>query len=381
MSRKREPARLWLRPADETRAAVWIILDGGKQKSTGCGASDRSGAERKLAAYLAERFLSEPHQTQRAASEVPIAEVIGLYSAVRGPAIKRRKEFAARIEALLDYWGDKMMSDITTSTCAGYAKQRSTLSQARRELEDLRAACRMAIADNICRHAVVVTLPPKPKGRVRYLEREAAAKIIWAAYKRRHFPPRSKEGVKRTVHIARFILTALYTGSRSARIWQASFERQEGRPFVDLNAGVFYRSWEGEIVASNKRAPPIRIPDRLLAHMRRWHRLGAKYVVEYNGKPADPKRAFRNLINEVLGKDGADVVRHTFRHTSATWLMQAGVDTYQAAGFLGMSKEILEEVYGHHHPDHQSGVGAAFTSGKAGRKKLTPKKPPEKPRQ
>jgi hypothetical protein len=32
--------------------------------------------------------------------------------------------------------------------------------------------------------------------------------------------------------------------------------------------------------------------------------------------------------------------------------MQAGVDKWEAAGFLGMSVEMLDRVYGHHHPDH-----------------------------
>ena len=32
--------------------------------------------------------------------------------------------------------------------------------------------------------------------------------------------------------------------------------------------------------------------------------------------------------------------------------MQSGVDRWQAAGYLGMSVEMLENVYGHHHPDH-----------------------------
>jgi integrase len=36
------------------------------------------------------------------------------------------------------------------------------------------------------------------------------------------------------------------------------------------------------------------------------------------------------------------------RHTAATWLMQAGVDRWEAAGFLGMSVEMLDRVYGHH---------------------------------
>jgi hypothetical protein len=36
----------------------------------------------------------------------------------------------------------------------------------------------------------------------------------------------------------------------------------------------------------------------------------------------------------------------------ATWLMQAGVDKWEAAGFLGMSVEMIDRVYGHHHPEH-----------------------------
>lgn len=53
---------------------------------------------------------------------------------------------------------------------------------------------------------------------------------------------------------------------------------------------------------------------------------------------------------------------HTLRHTAATWLMQAGADRWQAAGYLGMSVETLEQVYGHHHPDHLSGAVAAISA-------------------
>ena len=95
-------------------------------------------------------------------------------------------------------------------------------------------------------------------------------------------------------------------------------------PDVDREAGVMHRAAEDEQVAANKQASPIRLPPRLLAHMRRWHRKGARYVVEYRGQPADPKRAFRNLVDDVLGDD-ARVSRHTMRHTSATWLMRAAL--------------------------------------------------------
>ena len=43
---------------------------------------------------------------------------------------------------------------------------------------------------------------------------------------------------------------------------------------------------------------------------------------------------------------------HDLRHTYATWLMQAGADKWAAVGFLGMSLDTLERVYGHQQPDH-----------------------------
>lgn len=367
MSRARKPARLWLRPASKDRESVWVILDGGKQHRTGCGEHDRGKAEQALAEHIAKRFLEKPSDKHRAASEVSVAEVIAHYLLVREQSARRPKELAARAKQLLAFWGDKTLDDITTATCAAYVRRRGSQNAARRDLEDLRAACRMAIADNVTRHAVTVTLPQKPKGRTNHLDRGSMAKLIWAAYRKREVQRGVPTKKKATLHVARFLITALYTGSRSGRVWQAAFVRENGHPFVDLDAGVYYRAASDEQVAANKQAPPIRLPGRLLAHMRRWHKHGARYVVEYQGRPADPKRAFRNLVNDVLGDDARGVVRHTMRHTAATWLMQGGVDMWQAAGFLGMTKETLEKTYGHHHPDHQGDVGDAFTTGRAGR--------------
>ncbi|MBV2183872.1 MAG: integrase, partial [Rhizobium sp.] len=266
MSRARKPARLWLRPASKDRAATWIILDGGKQHGTGCSASDREGAERALSEHIARQFIATPPKKGRDASEVSIAEVLAHYLTLKSETATRPKELAARAENLLAYWGDKTLDDITSATCADYAKRRGTPNGARRELEDLRAACRQAIADNVTRQSVTVTLPPKAKGRVKHLDRSTLAKLIWAAYRKRGRYKGAPNKRKPTIHIARFALAAVYTGSRSARVWQASFVKEEGRPYIDLEAGVFYRAWDGERVAANKRAPPIRLPGRLLAH-------------------------------------------------------------------------------------------------------------------
>jgi hypothetical protein len=40
--------------------------------------------------------------------------------------------------------------------------------------------------------------------------------------------------------------------------------------------------------------------------------------------------------------------------------MQRGVPIWEAAGFLGMSPEVLQDTYGHHHPDHLHGAALAI---------------------
>jgi superfamily I DNA/RNA helicase len=56
------------------------------------------------------------------------------------------------------------------------------------------------------------------------------------------------------------------------------------------------------------------------------------------------------------------VTLHTLRHTAATWLMQRGVPVWEAAGFLGMSAEVLLGTYRHHHPDFLHGAANAIAS-------------------
>jgi integrase len=318
------------------------ILHRGKQISTECGNDDSSGAEKYFQDYLAKQFNEAPKTKQRAAEEIYIAEVIATYLKEKGESVARPRALARRMERVLGWWGEKTLADISRATCKEYTDQRGSESAARRELEDLRSAVKLAIADGVCRHTIIVTVPDALPMRTSFLESPEVAKILWHAYKTpqkfkgkptKHFPTR---------HVAHFIICALYTGSRSARIWRASFEKEEGRPYVDVEAGLFYRTWQGEHVPANKRAPVQRIPARLLAHLRRWRRLGAEYA----------GRSFRAWKS---------IVRHTFRHTAATWLMQRAADKFETAGYLGMTLKTLESTYGHHHPDHQSSVGAAFS--------------------
>jgi integrase len=119
-----------------------------------------------------------------------------------------------------------------------------------------------------------------------------------------------------------------------------------------LKAGLYYRRATGN-QETTKRQPTVPIPPRLLAHMRRWQEQGIikGHFVEFNGKAVKSvKTAFKRAV--ALAGLHSPASPHTLRHTAATWMMQNGVSLWTAAGFLGMSVEMLQRVYGHHHPDH-----------------------------
>jgi hypothetical protein len=112
---------------------------------------------------------------------------------------------------------------------------------------------------------------------------------------------------------------------------------------------------------SDTGADPASAP-RPYAALERAQADRQSYFVEFNGKPvASVKKGFRSAVR-LAGLPGK-VTPHTLRHTAATWLMQRGVPIWEASGFLGMSPEGLQEVYGH--PDHL--LAAATAIGQKGR--------------
>jgi integrase len=267
-------------------------------------------------------------------------------------------------------WGGKKLSKVNAQTCAAYAKHRGNRGGARRDLETLRAAINHHAKEGFHRGLVRVSLPQKGEPRDRWLTRKEAAALVWQCWRHRekqtiHSGTSKGEPVstnRRPLrHIARFILIGLYTGTRAGAIASASPYAEFGRSYVDLERGIFYRKPVGKR-ATKKRQTPAPIPPRLLAHLRRWHdlKLTGTCFVEFNGKPvASVKKGFKTAVGLAGLRD--KVTPHTLRHTAATWLMQRGVPIWEAAGFLGMSPEVLQDTYGHHHPDYLQGAASAIT--------------------
>jgi integrase len=401
MPRRSKGPRLYKRRARPRigRSAVWIIRDGGRDFATGCvaSASDKGppeAAQRALAEYIADKYL--PIRKTRDVNDVDVADVLSIYLDDCGDSQANHKQLEGRLRRLNEFWGGRMLSDVSTASCKDYTKWRGArwassadgrertlgVGGARRDLEDLRAAIRHHAAEHLHHGTTTVWLPPKGPARERWLTREEAARLLWTCWRYREVQtcprgPRKGEQIqtdKRPLrHLARFILIGLYTGTRAAAIASASPLQAAGRSFIDLDRGIYYRLAQGAR-ATNKRQPPVPMPPRLLAHMRRWVRLGivATHFVEWHGKPVKSvKTALKTAVAlSGLSTEAGNITPHTLRHTAATWLMQAGVPVWTAAGYLGMSADVLLNTYGHHHPDHLRDAANAF-HGKAARRSIS----------
>lgn len=394
MPRASKGPRLYLKPAEYRdgrirKAAVWVVRDGARVVVTGCAQEDRAGAEQALADYLARKHAPE-HRRDQAIDDVLVTDVLHLYAEEVVPSHARPDKSLQRLLQLGEWWVGKTLADVTGRTCRAYVAWRTrqawksarpektgnaarmvTAAGVRRELEDLRAAINHHRREGYCRAVVEVWMPPKSPPRVVFLERDEAARLLWHCWRMREVQTHGdREVVTRKApwrHLARFILVGLYTGTRAGSIASAGFERAPGVAWIDLEGGVFHRLPVGKVETA-KRQPPARIPSRLLAHVRRWHRQGIarSHVVEWNGRPVgEVNKGFAAAVR-AAGLP-PEVTPHALRHTAATWLMRAGCDLWEAAGYLGMTPETLQRVYGHHHPDHQA--EAVESIGRGGKKR------------
>lgn len=372
MPRSAKPARLWLRPAAHDRSAQWVILDAGRQISTGCSEHDYRGAEEALAFHTGKKY--NPDRWNGRALDLPIAEAINVYLKEHAPTVANPSFLVTTSEPILKWWGDRRLKDIRKASCTEYAVWRQaqgvSSTTAWHDLKTLRAAINYWHANYGPLPALPVVSMPKPNSsRARFLTRSEVASLLWAARKLHHH------------HVARIILIGVYTGTRSGAMLDLSWYPSTVGGWVDLDNGILHRrgDLEGE---TTKRRPSVPIHDRLLPHLRRWRTLDGPHLVpvcHYHGKRIDKlRRSWSAVIVEAgLGHWKNAVIKkgprkgeptlslvtecpvHVLRHTCVTWMLQAGVPIWETAGFVGMSEEMVRKVYGHHCPDFMSNAKRA----------------------
>ena len=304
--------------------AAWHIYHARRRVSTGC--ADRTAAEAVLAQYVAE--LGRP-QTPI----VSVAEILDAYLANRRqrgiPGADRlgwaHKPLARRL-------GHKAASTIGEADAHAYATQRGkevAPATVRTELQALRAALRWAASERLITEAPRIPMPPRPEGRIRWLTREEADKLIAGC---------------RAPHVRLFVTIALHTAARSSAILSLTWDR------VDLDRRLLDFREPGR-AATRKRRVPVPINDTLATALREAQAAATcEYVVEWAGDRID--RIKHGFHDAAARAELAGVTPHVLRHTAVTWMLQAGVDPWEVAGLAGMTVEMVQATYGHHHPEH-----------------------------
>lgn len=411
MPRPSKGPRLYLRkgrrrPDGVTIPDVYCIRDGTVEIGTGCGPDRREGpggADEQLALYILQKNASAVEQpTDREVErrrksdpdQVYVAEVLAEYAAGPATRLSNPAKEASFIATLLPRWEGKVLSDVRRSSTEAYVETRIldpiksytkdpakaprvSDQTARRELECLSTAIGKWHEEHHLRVVPKVVLPAKSESPRDALSRREAARLLWASMgwrwdeqatnPRTGVPGRwvrpSTNARTNRMHLRRFILISLYTGSRSGVTAAALWEESPAHPWANVDAGVMYRRARGQRDKRTKRRPVVKFPKRLQAHMERWRRLdekaGVSAVIHFGGEPVlRVKKSFASCVSDA-GLDKG-VSPHYLRHTCATWLMERNVDTWDAAGFLGMSPTTLLKHYGHHRPDYQNDVADKF---------------------
>lgn len=375
MPRPRKPARLVLRRFPGGRTPTWYIVDGPKEVSTGCAEADLAGAEKRLAIYTGAKY--DPAKNIGKGLKIPVVEVVNVYLREHAPTVDRIDFLEATCKPLSDWWLPYWLSDINKKTCVEYVDWRTqqtgkhkrliSVATARHDLKTLRAALNYFHATYGPLPSVpVVSLPPKPEPKDDWLTRSEVARLLWAARarawadRRRFGDTRANEPYTAN-HVCRFILLGVYTGSRSGILLSLRWTPNDVSGHVDLAHDTIYRK-PARSVQSRKRAPKLRIHQRLQFFLRKWRAtdaaLNQDVICHWQGAEVDRLEKSWDTACEAAGI-GRRITPHILRHTCTTWLLQAGVPIWEVSGFVGMSEQTIRDVYGHHSPEWQQNAATA----------------------
>lgn len=370
------PYLYWKEYRDKRRTSRWFVrnLPGGKTRSTTLGrhptVQEKADAITQAIAECRADVIEQPEAKGNGdPNQAVIADCIGYYTPrliermrkKMQPGDKRGESRIRDVEKMskrvLVYFGTYTISEMTPHTQEAHTKQRGSDAMARRELNHLAAAINdYSRKRGGLRLLFSPTLPAPSQPREGCLTVEQAAALVRAAWRFRQKNRDGKPGRHTMRHVARAILVGLKTGTRATAICNAAPERAIGRGWVDLERGHYYRKAHGSS-ATNKRQPTVPLRPELLAHMRRWHRLGIsrRSIIEKDGKPI--RGFYRGFVHaRDLAGLGKEITPHTLRHTCISWLLMAGISKDEVSEYCGVSVQIIDKHYKHYMEGHFDGV-------------------------
>jgi len=284
------------------------------------------GTTRRISTHTPDREAAEEFLSNfKAALESPAGKTIGeLLDArirARSPYVSRPEALREHATALKRYWGNKYPEQVEDHV--------RLCKNNRRQLEELRAALKLAEKRGWIEKAPHVELPPKPSPRDKFLTQEQGINLLRSA----HRP-----------HIKLFILIAMTTGARKGAVLDLTWDR------IDMDGGVIDFHNPKKFITNKKRSV-VPMTRALITALREAHLMATTdYVIEWNGKPLKSiKTAFRKTAQRA-GVPWCSP--HVLKHTAITWLAQKGWGIEEISEFTETSFETVKRVYRHGRPEN-----------------------------
>jgi integrase len=350
MPRPQKPTRL----GQISGSKNWYIFhhDGKRDCRLATGTGDRQEAERILSRFIEERHKEASQGCQRAANSFPIADAISDWLSAHADKKISAGRDAQAAAFLLDFWGPRMVSDISPETVNGYIIHRRCTGKScragavlsdttiRLELATLRAAINWCVEHERLDRAPKIGMPNKAPAKDRWLTSDEADALLDAC---------------REPYLRLFVMIGLYTGARRQAILDLRWIQ------VDLDRRLMLLNPPGRAQTS-KRRPPIPIADPLFDALTKAKAdTKTPWVIELTEEQAyrikaealAPVGNLKKGFAAACVRAGlADVTPHTLRHTCGSWLAQAGVPLLEISAWLGHSHGRTTELYAHLSPDH-----------------------------
>lgn len=342
MPRKQLPPRL------KEVEGVWYVYfsDEGRSQRTSLRTGDIQVAQDRFQGWMKAR-----NEDTASRDPLTLAGAFRLYIQQHGPTVASPETLEHVSKKLVAWFGDMTLADITRKDIEAFTKARLegkigkravSPGTVRKELTILRAVFNFMVKKvEPKEHRIsptelaYVPLPPRPPARDRVLSDGELALI------RRACTPTDGQRMDR---ISRYLWLLMETGARSEALRTLTWDQ------VDLNAGLIRLNPWGRH-QTTKRRPTIPISEDLLPVLTRCkdEATGA-YVLDHNGQ-------IRKSMERFCERHRLDgVTAHTFRHTLATRMAQAGVPMSDIAAMLGDSMATVEKNYLHLSPQYLRGA-------------------------
>lgn len=295
----------------------------------------------------------------RTPDTLTVSEAVAFYTERRGRKLRAAATLAYAGERLLEWWGGRVVADVTEELVDAYRAAREAGAGRRRpvkpatvdrELVVLRAAIRA-----VWKAEKLTELPPFPRLRARagreYALTDSEVERLLAA------------ADAALPHLRLFTYLALFTAGRAGALLELGWNQVDtgDQPIVRLNPAGREQTAKGRAT--------VPAPQRLAAVLRDARAAAERQgtldlpLVHWRGHPIrSVRRGFRTLVTAAgLPVAGPRAVTpHVLRHTAASIMARRGVPLAQVAAWLGQSVTRTTEKYIHLTPGYLAQARAAL---------------------